>query len=316
MSHILFILVCCIWGTSFLLMKYASVVYGPLQVSLIRAVCGGAALILAWRFFIGAGKGWPLPRKHWWLLLVIAIIGYAAPYTIQPFAIHHVEQEAGHGSAFGGLIIALVPLLTIAAQAVLLKHWPTTRQWLGVLGGLLCLAYLGRNELQHGVSLSVVLLACLTPLGYATANTLVKKHFHGVPTMVLSASAMVAASVMLLPIAVVADGVAIKSPPVDATAIESTLGATLCLVILGIVSTGIATALFYKLIQREGPLWAGMVGYIIPSVAMGLGFLEGEEVTFDQVIALLGIFAMVALVQVRGKGAKDEKFDVPLEPEV
>jgi drug/metabolite transporter (DMT)-like permease len=68
-------------------------------------------------------------------------------------------------------------------------------------------------------------------------------------------------------------------------------------VVLGLVSTGLAHCLFYVLILRRGPLFAGMVAYVIPGVAMLVGWLFGESLTLWHLLCLLGILSMVWLVQ-------------------
>ena len=67
---------------------------------------------------------------------------------------------------------------------------------------------------------------------------------------------------------------------------------------LGIVGSGLAMWMFYKMIQLRGPLFAGMVTYVVPGIAVLLGWaLEDEVVTRWQLGALLGILVSVALVQ-------------------
>ena len=52
-----------------------------------------------------------------------------------------------------------------------------------------------------------------------------------------------------------------------------------------------------KLVQSHGPLFAGMVTYVVPVVALVWGLLDKEQITTRQVVAITGILAMVALVQ-------------------
>ena len=67
---------------------------------------------------------------------------------------------------------------------------------------------------------------------------------------------------------------------------------------LGVVGSGLAMWMFYKMIQLRGPLFAGMVTYVVPGIAVLLGWaLEGEVVTRGQIAALCGILLSVALVQ-------------------
>ena len=71
---------------------------------------------------------------------------------------------------------------------------------------------------------------------------------------------------------------------------------------LGVLATGLATLLFYRLIQERGPLFAGMVTYIIPVEAVMWGALDGEAVAGRQVVALGVVLVAVALVQWPGSG--------------
>jgi hypothetical protein len=64
-----------------------------------------------------------------------------------------------------------------------------------------------------------------------------------------------------------------------------------------VVSTGLMTALFYKIILRKGPLSAGMVSYMVPGVAILWSWLDGESVTSLQLTALAGVLLMVGISQ-------------------
>ena len=59
-------------------------------------------------------------------------------------------------------------------------------------------------------------------------------------------------------------------------------------VMLGIAGTAIATALFYVLVKKAGGLFASLVTYGIPFIALAWGFIFGENITLLQ-IACLGI---------------------------
>jgi drug/metabolite transporter (DMT)-like permease len=65
-------------------------------------------------------------------------------------------------------------------------------------------------------------------------------------------------------------------------------------VLLGVVGSAIATVLFYMLVQRAGGLFASLVTYGIPFVAIGWGVIFGESVTIISIISLgiilLGVY--------------------------
>jgi drug/metabolite transporter (DMT)-like permease len=52
-----------------------------------------------------------------------------------------------------------------------------------------------------------------------------------------------------------------------------------------------------RLVQDRGPLFAGMVTYVVPVIALFWGWQTGESITLVQVLAMMGVLAMVALVQ-------------------
>jgi drug/metabolite transporter (DMT)-like permease len=69
------------------------------------------------------------------------------------------------------------------------------------------------------------------------------------------------------------------------------------LTILGAVGTGVAVLLFINLVVKEGPLFAGMVTYVVPLFALMWGAADGETITSRQLLAMAGVLSMVALVQ-------------------
>jgi drug/metabolite transporter (DMT)-like permease len=68
----------------------------------------------------------------------------------------------------------------------------------------------------------------------------------------------------------------------------------LCSVLLGVVGSALATAIFYILVKNAGGLFASMVTYGIPFVALFWGALDGELVTWLEIaclgIILVGVF--------------------------
>ena len=69
------------------------------------------------------------------------------------------------------------------------------------------------------------------------------------------------------------------------------------MVILSIFGTGIGILLFVQLIKNQGPLFAGMVTYVIPVLALFWGQFDKERLTTTQLLAIAGVLAMVAFVQ-------------------
>lgn len=283
MAHLWFILICLIWGSSFILMKYAGQVFGPLSIGGWRVVGGAAFLGVVWLALTRAGR-WPMKRRDLPALSVVVLVGSCWPFVVQPHLIVKYQD-----SAFFGMMVALVPLITIALSVPMLGLRPTGRQLAGVALGLACLMVLLGVGLAREMAVGDLLLAASVPLTYATSNTWVKRRFQDHSPLALTMSALGGAAIILLPMGLAAE-------PVDRSSGDLGL-AVLCLALLGVLGSGLAWFLFLRLIQQRGPLFAGMVTYVVPIGALAWGWWDGETISTGQAVALLGVLAGVALVQ-------------------
>jgi drug/metabolite transporter (DMT)-like permease len=198
------------------------------------------------------------------------------------------------------MMVALVPLATIVVSVPMLGIWPSKRQLAGVLGGFVCMLLLLQDGTARGMSASLLALALSVPLSYALGNTYLKwklSHVHAVP---LTALVLAMAAAWLVPLELAPDtmeqlGLTGPSQPTD---LGMALGS---LAILGVAGTGVAVLLFIHLVVKEGPLFAGMVTYVVPVFALTWGAVDGETITARQLVAMMGVLAMVALVQLSGR---------------
>lgn len=301
MAYVWFTLVCLIWGSSFILMKKAAVVFGPLTIGAGRVL--GGAIVLG--ILLGLASRWRrrphkktlksqrenrLPQVSWHgfgVLMVVVVLGFLYPFSMQPYLIGRLGQ-----SGFIGMMVCLVPLLTIVASAVLLRIWPSWRQWIGVSVGLVAMPVLFGVGRELGVRGWEFALAATVPLGYAISNTWVKKKLSHWSPAALTASACGLAGLVLVPAGLTQEPMRLDGA--ETAAVWWAVGAVL---ILGVLGTGVATVLFYRMVQERGPLFASMVTYVVPVEALLLGALDGEAVTPWQVVALTVILGSVALVQ-------------------
>jgi len=309
MAYVVFAAVCVIWGSSFILMKVAGPVFGPMTIAAWRTLGGAAALGAVW-WVMTRRKAWRGGersladlgvagdvvdsrsrgrRAAWWrtyrMLMVPVLIGMAYPWAMQPYLIHKHRH-----SAFFGMMVGLVPLLTIAVSVPLLKVYPKPRQVVGVLLGFGCMGLLVGVGRRIGVPWYDVLLAASVPACYALSNTYIKRSLSRVEPIRLTTLTLALAGALLLPVGLTTEPITWQ----DASAGWAAVGA---LLLLGVVGTGLAMLMFFGLVQRRGPLFAGMVAYLVPVGALLWGGADNEPITPGQVVALLGILAGVALVQ-------------------
>ena len=281
MPYLLFLLICVIWGGSFLMMKKAAIVFSPISIGAWRVGGGAAVLLLLW-LFRRQPLGWK--RRDAWSLAFIIFAGYTWPYCVQPWLISR------HGSAFIGMTVSLTPLFTMLASVPLLGVVPHPRQALGVLGSLVGLGLLMSEAFSRAIPVTHLLLAASVSLGYALVNTWVRRSLTHVPPLMMSLVSLAIAGVIL-------QSLSFLSPAPTSPDPAAFWPAVISLLVLGVAGTGLAMFWFNKLIHDRGPLFAGMVTNLVPAGAVIWGWLDGEHVTGRQIAALAIILPMVALVQ-------------------
>lgn len=295
MPYVWFAVVCSIWGSSFALMKRASLCLSPVSIGAWRDFGGAAVLLL---IFLLARRRSSFRRVDLVPLLGVAVLGFAWPHSIQPELVDRI------GGAFVGMTVGMTPLLTILVSIPILGVFPTPRQLFGVVGALVCMAILMHDGLRHSVALRDLLVAFSVPTTYSIANSWIRRSLRHLPPLELTLLSLLLASSVLLPLAAV-----IGKPP--AIKPENWPVALAAIATLGIAGTGIATLLFNKLVQDQGPLFASMTINMVPVGAALWGWIEGEHITPVQMAALVGILVMVTIVQF---GSATKAPDVLPEP--
>ena len=280
-------------------MERATHAFGPVGVAIGRLAGGAAVLAIVWWVQRGRHRvAWSdLPR-----IAGVAFVGTALPFAVQPYCL-----AQGFGHSYFGMMVALVPLATIVVSVPMLGVWPTGRQVAGVLGGFACMLLLLHDGSVRGMSPGILALALTVPVCYGLGNTYVKwklSHVHSVPltTLLLGTAAAWLVPIELVPGALARMGLSGPAEPHDwAMAVGS-------LAVLGVLGTGFAVLLVIWLIVTKGPLFAGMVTYVVPTLALVWGAVDGEQITGRQLVAMAGVLGMVALVQFGGAaGSEDAK---------
>ncbi len=306
-SHLAFLLCCFVWGGSFILMDRAGHALGPVTIGMGR-MAGGALAIGAYCLW---QRQWVrLKLADLGHLTVVSVLANVWPYVIQP----SIMRQAGeHG--FFGMLMAFVPLATIAVSIPMLGAYPTARQLIGVLGGLACMALVVYDGAGRGMTPGLLALAVSTPLSYALGNTYIKWKLEHLPAAPLAATFLGIGALLLVPLQLT-PGLLSRlrlSAPADPHDWPLSLAS---LALLGVMGTGICVLIFVHLVKSHGPLYAGMVTYVIPLVALVWGQFDGERLTPVQAAAMAGVLAMVALVQWNAAPRQAELLEPAPEPPV
>jgi drug/metabolite transporter (DMT)-like permease len=259
-------------------MKWAEMCYPAMSLATYR-LFGAVVILFIFRLF---AKTKEKLQKADLVPLLFMSFCTILPYAVQPLLI------ARYGSAFIGMMVIFVPLLTLLVSVPLIKVYPSKKQLAGVFGGLLFSWLIVQDGVERDVTLVDILLAFSIPFFYALGNTYTKKKLSHMKSLDLSYWIMLISFVLLWPVATYMEDVVVN---------ESFSKATIYLGILGVLGTGIPIIFFFYLINHKGPLYAGMVTYVIPIGALIWGAVDGEEITGMQLLAVTGLLLMVGMVQ-------------------
>jgi drug/metabolite transporter (DMT)-like permease len=225
------------------------------------------------------------------MLLVVGLVAYAWPYGIQPYLV------VGHDPRLIGMWVARVPLFTIMFSVPLLGIRPTLRQAIGVGGALVCMGVILFDGQSRGMGALDLAITLSVPASYAFGNILIKRFLSHLSPLVMTTGALCVSSAALLSLAYLGSKWLSRIGLGGPTSPQNWPVALASLAVLATLGTGLAMLLFNHLVMHEGPLFAGMVTYIIPLGAVALSWLDNGRVTMLQLAALGGVLAMVALVQ-------------------
>jgi drug/metabolite transporter (DMT)-like permease len=264
----LLIILGAIWGASYMFIKIGIRDLSPAMVAWSRIALAALVLVgIAWaRGALGGFSG------RWGAVVLLGAVQVAGPFLL----ISAGEQEIS--SSLAGILVTSAPLFT-ALLAIWIDHEERSQglRLVGVLLGVVGVAVLLGVDLGgSGDQLLGGLAVVLAGLGYAIGGFIVKHRLGDLPSIGLAAWAIVAATVLLVPAALI-------GAPGEAPG----LGPVAAVVVLGVVGTGIAFAIFYDLIATVGPARAFIVTYLAPGFAVVYGAaLLDEAVTVATLIGL------------------------------
>jgi drug/metabolite transporter (DMT)-like permease len=275
------LLLAAIWGASFLFIRIAAPEFGPVALVEVRMAVGAAFLLplLALRGGVASLRG------HARTLLLMGAINSAAPFVLVTYAL--LELTA----AFTSLLNATVPMWAALIAAIWLREQVRASQWLGLAVGAAGVTVLVGDKLTlgpGGAQWPQTLATGAALLGmffYGLSANVSKRLLTGVPPLATATGSQIAAALLLLPFTLAAWP---AQPP--------GAGAWTAAIVLGVLCTGIAYLLFFRLIERIGPMRAANVTYLIPLFAtLWSTTLLGEPLTLRLVIGGLVVLAGTAL---------------------
>jgi drug/metabolite transporter (DMT)-like permease len=251
-----------IWGAAFIFIRVAAPALGAAWVAEGRLLIGGAVL-LAWFRLFGFEADW---RKHWRFHAIVGTLGSAIPFTLYGYAGMHLPASTM------ALLNTTTPIFALMIGTALREERFTLAKLAGLIVGAAGVWLLMDGPAADSGSplmLSATVACLCASLAYATTALVVKRHGKNVPSRHTAVGAQLWGAVVLLPL------LAFAPPPGALT------GAVLAnLLALGVLASGVAFVLYFRLIADIGATRTQTVSLLVPGFGLlwGAVFL-GEAIT-------------------------------------
>ena len=273
------LLLSLIWGSSFILIKKGLVGLTAFQLGSLRIIFAALFLLV-----IGFRSLIKIPHHQWKYIALTSLFGTFIPAYL--FAIAQTQID----SSISSILNSLTPLNTLLIGVLFFRLDFRRNQIFGVLIGLVGSALLIWNGAVHHPNQNYyyyAFLVLIASICYATNVNLIKKYLSDLPPLSITTGNFL---VLLFP----ALAVLYSTDFFAMTYGEEVQESVLYILILGVLGTGIANIIFFKLIQISSPVFATSVTYLIPVVAFFWGMLDQELLTpvqlFGAFIVLVGVY--------------------------
>ncbi|MDD2881699.1 MAG: DMT family transporter [Rhodoferax sp.] len=260
-----FVALAAIWGASFLFTRLGATEFGALPTAGIRVTI--AALFLLPLLLLRGQV--PALRAHWKKIFFLGLLNSGIPFALYAYALLSIS------TGLSSLLNATVPLFGALVAWFWLKDRPHGMKIIGLLIGFVGVAMLASGKASFkpnasGLVTGWAVLACLGAcLCYGLAASFTKRYLSGVPSLVVATGSQLGATL----------GLALPTLLFWPATMPS-VNAWLALLVVGVLCTGVAYVLYFRLIDKVGAAGSLTVTFLIPvfAVIYGVVFL-GESVT-------------------------------------
>lgn len=281
-SWLVLVLLSIVWGSSFILIKKALIVFSPLQVAGLRVFLSSLAF-LPIVLYLFSEIDW----SKWKYFLAVGLTGSAIP------AVLFSTAQTQISSSLAGVLNSLTPLFTLILGVWFFKKEIIKFQVIGIIVGFIGASFLIlggesgeiRGNIMYG---SLIVLATIF---YALNANAIHVFFDKTRPIIISSLSFS----LLGPVA----GIYLYFSGFFGlmTSHEYGYNAFAAVCFLALVGTVIATVIFFQLIKDTGPIFSSSVAFLIPMVALAWGLFDGETIYFLQGIGMCAILMGIYLIR-------------------
>ena len=285
-DYTLLTLLALIWASAFFNIKIATYSFGPVTIALLRVFFGAIPVLILCFYKKIKVEAF---SKDWYWFAIIGFINLVVPFFLISYGVKSVQSN-----------LAAILMSTTPLSSTILGHYYTKNEkfnftkTIGILIGFAGIVYLFSDNLLINESnfISAILIlvgsTCYVIGGVLTLKIKEKKNEN------VTGSILIWAVIILIPLSFF-----IEKPWTYNPSIQSTVS----VIYLGLVSTGIAWLLRFKILVDNGLIFQSQVSYLIPIFGTILSYIFLKElITVKVLISLIAV--VIGIYFVRRAGDK------------
>jgi drug/metabolite transporter (DMT)-like permease len=278
----LLILLGAIWGSSFFNIKIATYSYEPYTLALIRVILATATMLVVSIFY--KIKIYAFSR-NWRIYALVGICNITIPFSLIAIGTNKID------SYLAALLMSTTPISgSILAHFFIKDEKITFLKSTGIILGFIGILLLFFDKLIINESNYLfVLIIILGSTFYSISSILILKKLKKSGNINVTTSSLIWSVITLLPLSFILEE-PFKSNP--------TFESTLSLIYLGVVATGFAWWLRFRILSKNGIVFQTQVTYLIPIFGVIFGALIlDEEITWKVLVSLIIIMSGIYIVK-------------------
>ena len=273
LDYLLLVLLALIWASAFFNIKIATYSFGPITIAFLRVFFGSIPVLLLCYYKDIKIEAF---SKDWYWFAIIGFINLVAPFFLIAYGVKSVQSN-----------LAAILMSTTPLSSTVLGHFYTKNEkfnfikTFGILIGFSGILYLFSDNLlideNNFLSALLILLGstCYVIGGVLTLKISKKKNEN------VTGSILIWAAIILIPF------VGLIEQPWN---IVPRIDSIISVIYLGLVSTGIAWLLRFRILVKNGLIFQSQVSYLIPIFGTILSYIFLKEmITIKVFISLIAV---------------------------
>ena len=281
LDYFLLTILALVWASAFFNIKIATYSFGPITIAFLRILFGSIPVILLCLFKKIKIEAF---SKDWYWFATIGFINLVAPFFLIAYGVKSVQSN-----------LAAILMSTTPLSSTILGHFYTKNEkfnflkTIGILIGFSGIVYLFSDNLlidENNFNSALLILlgsTCYVVGGVLTLKISKKKNEN------VTGSILIWATIILIPLVGFIEQPWNLKPRIDST---------ISVIYLGLVSTGIAWLLRFRILIKNGLIFQSQVSYLIPIFGTILSYIFLKElITFKVFISLIAVVIGIYFVK-------------------